>query len=71
MPTLCPKSFLILIGFTQPSSKAVSVINFSIEPIVTVPCPALSITQFPSQSLSWGHILPQTSGILLVAEEIS
>ena len=52
--------------FTHPLSHAVSVIYFSIDPIVTVPCPDCSMTQFPSHNLSCGHILPQISGMLLV-----
>ena len=59
-------SFFNCIGFTHPLSHAFSVINFSIEPMVTVPCPDCSITQFPSHSRSCGHILPQTSGMLFV-----
>ena len=52
-------------------SHAFSVINFSTDPIVTVPCPDCSITQLPSHNLSWGQILPQTSGMLLVLCESS
>ena len=66
IPTDCLSSFFTLNGFTHPLSQAVSVIYFSIDPMVTVPCPDCSITQFPSHNLSCGHILPQTSGILLV-----
>jgi len=36
------------------------------DPIVTVPCPALSITQLPSHKRSCGQMLPQISGILFV-----
>ena len=37
MPTDCLSSLLTLKGFTQPLSQAVSVMYFSIDPIVTVP----------------------------------
>ena len=52
---------------TQPSSQAVSVMYFSTEPMVTVPCPDCSMTQLPSQSRSCGQIRPQISGKVLVA----
>jgi len=45
--------------------------NFSIEPMVTVPWPACSMTQLPSQSRSCGQMRPQISGKLLVAAEAS
>ena len=34
---------------------------------MTVPCPACSITQLPSHSLSCGHMRPQISGNVFVA----
>ena len=40
---------------------------FSTAPMVTVPCPACSMTQLPSQSRSCGQIRPQISGKVLVA----
>ena len=42
----------ISIGLIHPFFHAVSVIYFSIDPIVTVPCPDCSITQLPSHNLS-------------------
>ena len=66
IPTDCFFSDLTFMGLTHLFSHAFSVIYFSIDPIVTVPCPDCSITQLPSQSRSCGHILPQTSGILFV-----
>ena len=51
-------------GF-HPISKALSVIYFSIDPIVTAPNPSFSV-HAPSQSLSWGQTLPHTSGRLFV-----
>ena len=71
IPTDCFNSEIGLIGSTQPFSHAVLVINFSTAPIVTVPWPDCSITQLPSHNRSWGHILPQTSGIEFVAEDTS
>ena len=44
---------------------------FSTAPIVTVPCPACSITQLPSHSRSCGQMRPQISGRKLVAEDSS
>ena len=58
-------------GLTQPRSQAVSLMYFSIEPIVTVPWVDCSIVQLPSHSRSWGQMRPQISGRLLVAEDIS
>ena len=52
MPTDCLSSFFTLKGLTQPLSHAVSVIYFSIDPMVTVPWPDCSITQLPSHNLS-------------------
>ena len=66
MPTDCGRSRRGLTGSTQPSSQAVSVMYFSTEPIVTVPWPACSMTQLPSQSRSCGQMRPQISGKLLV-----
>ena len=71
MPTDCFSSDLGFIGSIQPCSQALFVINFSTAPIVTVPCPDCSITQFPSHNLSCGQILPQTSGKEFVAEATS
>ena len=45
-------SFFNFTGLTHPCSQAVSLIYFSMDPIVTVPCPDCSMTQIPSQSLS-------------------
>ena len=67
MPTLSGRSRTGLTGLTQPFSQAVSVMYFSIEPMVTVPWPACSMTQLPSQSRSCGQMRPQISGKLLVA----
>ena len=41
--------------------------NFSTEPMVTVPKPDFSMTQLPSHSRSCGQMRPQISGKLLVA----
>ena len=46
-------------GF-HPISKALSVIYFSADPIVTAPNPSFNV-QAPSQSLSCGQTLPHTS----------
>ena len=54
-------------GSTHPSSHAVSVTYFSIEPIVTVPCPDCSMTQLPSHRRSCGQMRPQISGKVLVS----
>ncbi len=43
---------------------------FSTEPMLTDSKP-FSMTQLPSQSLSWGQIRPQISGMLLVLEASS
>jgi hypothetical protein len=67
MPTDWASSRRGLAALTQPLSQAVSVMYFSTAPMVTVPWPACSITQLPSQSRSWGQIRPQISGKLLVA----
>ena len=69
--TLSGRSTRGWIGFTQPSSNAVSVMYFSMAPIVTVPWPDCSITQEPSQSRSCGQMRPQISGKVLVAWLIS
>ena len=54
IPTLDLSSLFGLIGFTQLLSHAVSVIYFSMDPIVTVPCPAFSITHGTRRcSQSW------------------
>ncbi len=66
MPTLSGRSCAGATGLIQPRSQAVSVMYFSIAPIVTVPWPACSMTQFPSQSRSCGQIRPQISGKVLV-----
>ncbi len=71
MPTDCARSTRGAAGLTQPFCQAASVMYFSIAPMVTVPWPACSITQLPSQSRSWGQIRPQISGKVLVAWEIS
>ena len=66
MPTLALRSVAGEGTPTQPSSQAVSVMNFSIAPMVTVPWPACSMTQLPSHSRSCGQMRPQISGKLLV-----
>ena len=71
MPADCARSRGGLIGWIQPSAQAVSVMCFSIEPIVTVPWPDCSIVQMPSQSRSCGQMRPQISGIVEVAAESS
>ncbi len=70
MPTDWPRSRSGVGGLTQPSAKAVSVMYFSTEPIVTDSKP-FSMTQLPSHSRSCGQIRPQISGKLLVADETS
>ncbi len=55
------------IGRTQPISNAVSVMNFSTAPMVTLSKP-FSMTQLPSHRRSCGQIRPQISGKVLVAE---
>ena len=67
IPTLSGRSASGRTGCTQPSSQAVSVMYFSTAPMVTVPWPACSMTQLPSQSRSCGQIRPQISGKVLVA----
>ena len=57
-------------GLTQPFSQAVSVMNFSTAPMVTLPKPG-SITQLPSHNRSCGQMRPQISGMALVADETS
>jgi hypothetical protein len=57
-------------GSTQPSSQAVSVMNFSTDPIVTAPWPENSMTQLPSHSRSCGQMRPQISGMVEVAFEL-
>ena len=49
----------------QPMAKAVSVMYFSTEPMVTAPKPSFSV-QAPSQRRSCGQTRPQTSGSELV-----
>ena len=58
MPTDSTRSIAGSIGLTQPSSHAVSVMNFSTEPMVTVPWPDCSMTQLPSHRRSWGQMRP-------------
>ena len=70
MPTLSGRSRRGWIGFTQPSAHAVSVMYFSIEPMVTASNP-FSITQLPSHRRSCGQMRPQISGKLLVAADSS
>ncbi len=70
MPTEWSRSMRGSIGLIQPFCHAVSVMYFSTEPMVTELKP-FSMTQLPSQSRSCGQIRPQTSGMLLVAEETS
>ena len=53
-------------GFTQPCSKAVSVMKRSTAPMVTLSKP-FSMTQLPSHSRSCGQMRPQISGKVLVA----
>ena len=67
MPPLSARSTRGAAGLTQPISQAVSVMYFSIEPMVTVPWPDCSITQFPSHKRSCGQMRPQISGKVLVA----
>ena len=66
-PTDWPRKRPGISGSTQPSSHAVSVMNFSTEPIVTAPWPVNSITQLPSHNRSCGQMRPQISGIVDVA----
>lgn len=49
----------------QPMAKAVSVMYFSTEPMVTAPKPSARV-QAPSHRRSCGHTRPQTSGRVLV-----
>src|SRR5690606_36411557 len=49
----------------QPKANAVSVMYFSVEPMVTAPKPSFKV-QAPSQRRSWGQTRPQTSGNVLV-----
>ncbi|MNP59973.1 hypothetical protein D3C76_1550160 [compost metagenome] len=67
MPTDSGRSVRGAMGWTQPSSQAVSVMYFSIAPMVTVPWPDCSMTQFPSQRRSCGQMRPQISGKVLVS----
>src|SRR3546814_10115975 len=69
MPIDCGRSRRGFAGFTQPRCQAVSVMNFSMAPMVTVPWPDCSMTQLLSHSRSWGQMRPQISGQLLVADE--
>ena len=52
IPTLWFFSYFTSIGLIQPCSHALSVIYFSIDPMVTVPWPDCSITQLPSHNRS-------------------
>ncbi len=70
-PTDCLRAGPGTSGSTQPSSQAVSVMNFSTDPIVTAPWPENSITQLPSHSRSCGQMRPQISGMVEVALESS
>ena len=67
MATDCSRSRCGVIGFTQPASKAWSVMKRSTAPMVTLSNP-FSMTQLPSQRRSCGQMRPQISGKLLVAE---
>jgi hypothetical protein len=71
MPTDSGRSSAGRIGFTQPSFQALSVMKRSTEPMVTVPWPACSMTQLPSQRRSCGQMRPVNSGKLLAACAIS
>jgi beta-glucosidase len=50
----------------KPSFQAVSVMNFSTEPMVTAPWPENSMTQLPSHRRSCGQMRPQISGMVEV-----
>ena len=69
MPTLSGRSASGRIGSTQPSSQAVSLMYFSMAPMVTVPWPDCSMTQLPSHKRSCGQMRPQISGMVEVALE--
>src|SRR3546814_1310418 len=66
-PMDCPRSAPGTSGSTQPSFHAVSVMNFSTEPMVTAPWPENSMTQLPSHRRSCGQMRPQISGMVEVA----
>ncbi len=70
MPMLSLRSRRGWIGLIQPWFQAVSVMNFSAEPMVTDSKP-FSMTQLPSHRRSCGQMRPQISGKLLVAEDSS
>ena len=67
MPTLSGRSATGRIGSTQPCSQAVSLMYFSMAPMVTVPWPDCSMTQLPSHRRSCGQMRPQISGRALVS----
>ncbi len=63
--TRLPVGLTLDMSGRQPMAKAVSVMYFSTEPMVTAPKPSLRV-QAPSQRRSCGHTRPQTSGRVLV-----
>ena len=70
MATFLPVSFTLDISGRQPCSKAVSLMYFSIEPIVTAPKPSFKV-HAPSHKRSCGQTRPQISGRLFVLCESS